>query len=817
MSEKKTDKPVVDEYYVRPQAAWEQMKSARNTRQTVYIYGATGTGKTSFVAGFLAGKRYCYIDLAKSGIAEMARMVQEKTDAAVEKASTQTVFVIDDLHVLETQEDRNVCGELIEELSGRKDVWLILISRAPVPKWLKSAFVRYIFVTIGEEELCLTGKELDTYLEKWELYPTEAACNRIRDLGYGNPLCLKIVAMRLKGIPGAETARDREGAELRAIEESKKDMWDYLEVHVYDQWNVELQEFLEAISIVEQFDLQMAQQITKKKEAGKLIRQAQETGNFLLERRENEQSIYELRSPMKYSMRRRLSAKYSQDYIKELYYSAGNSYEIEGNVAEALRMYEMCHNEEGISRILIENMRRNPASGDYFELKHYYLVLPEEKIKESVELMAGMSMLQSMLLNEEESERWYQELSAYAKEKTGGMKRAAETRLLYLDIALPHRGCVRMTDLIKRAGVLLTEGRMVLPEFSVTSNLPSMMNGGKDFCEWSRKDKELAKTIGKAVSLVLGKYGKGLVNLALAESFFEKGGNDYEVASLAGKGRMQAESGGKTEQVFVAVGILTCLSIINNRMEDAAEMLESFRQVAEQEAPKLLPNICAMSVRMDLYTGRISEAYQWLEEAPDEDAEFNGMERYRYLTKVRVYLAAGRKEKALLLLDKLGFYAEKMHRTYITIEVMILEAIAMYRMGREGWKDTLQEAVKRAEDYHFVRILTREGSALWELLKAGTVIWQDQAFKKQVMEECEQMAGLYPAYLKKKQEGNVVLSDKALKILRLQAEGLSVEDIADQLGLSKAGVKYYNQETYKKLGVNNKTAAVAEARNRRLL
>ena len=59
--------------------------------------------------------------------------------------------------------------------------------------------------------------------------------------------------------------------------------------------------------------------------------------------------------------------------------------------------------------------------------------------------------------------------------------------------------------------------------------------------------------------------------------------------------------------------------------------------------------------------------------------------------------------------------------------------------------------------------------------------------------------------------------DKALKILRLQAEGLSVEKIAEKLGLSKAGVKYYNQETYKKLGVNNRTAAVAEARNRRLL
>ena len=61
------------------------------------------------------------------------------------------------------------------------------------------------------------------------------------------------------------------------------------------------------------------------------------------------------------------------------------------------------------------------------------------------------------------------------------------------------------------------------------------------------------------------------------------------------------------------------------------------------------------------------------------------------------------------------------------------------------------------------------------------------------------------------------LSDKALKILRLQAQGMSVAEIADILGLSQAGVKYYNQETYKKLGVNSKAAAITEARNRRVL
>ena len=140
-----------------------------------------------------------------------------------------------------------------------------------------------------------------------------------------------------------------------------------------------------------------------------------------------------------------------------------------------------------------------------------------------------------------------------------------------------------------------------------------------------------------------------------------------------------------------------------------------------------------------------------------------------------------------------GCTAEKAHRTYIAIEVKILEAITLYRMEKEGWQEALQEAVSKAEDYHFVRILTKEGAALLELLKAASVLWQDQAFKEQVLKECERMADFYPAYLQEKPEGIAVLSDKALKILRLQAEGMYVEQIAKQLGLTKSGVKYYNQ------------------------
>lgn len=64
----------------------------------------------------------------------------------------------------------------------------------------------------------------------------------------------------------------------------------------------------------------------------------------------------------------------------------------------------------------------------------------------------------------------------------------------------------------------------------------------------------------------------------------------------------QAEGGGKAELVFVAASILAKLSILNNHMESAMDIIDSFQKKAEREAPKLLPNIGAVRTRMALYT-----------------------------------------------------------------------------------------------------------------------------------------------------------------------------------------------------------------------
>lgn len=807
----RTKKMTVDEKFIRTKRANDLMKVAQSMHQTVYIYGATGFGKTSFVFDYFKRRRFHYFSAYNNEASDIA-MCYEKL------SGQEAIVVIDNLENVLASEEREAYYEILEDMIADRNVWLILISRAAIPAWIMPLYIQRIFTIIGESELCFSDQEFQEYLSKWDITLMSEAEQCLHEYAHGFPLFCRIAAMRIQlACKGVNDSAERAKIQLEEIEKARKDWWDYLDAYVFDQWELVLQEFLMSLSVVEQFDLQLAQIISKRQDAGTLIARAKEIGNFIIEHSDAEHIVYELREPIKNAMRRRLEKKYSNKFIQELYYNAGSCYEFQDDILAALELYEKCNNEDGISRILINNSRKHAGVGHYWELREYYLALPEETIKQSAELIAAMSMLHSILMNDEESNYWYDQLVEYTNNQTGSAKREAQARIIFLDIALPHKGVVKMIDILKNVGVILANKKLALPEFSLTNNAPSVMQGSKDFSEWSKKDRSLAKTLGKAIELILGRNGRGIVNIAVAESQFEKGGDNYEVSTLASKGRMQAETGGHLELQFVAVGIMAQLAALGGQLEDGIESLLSFRKNITADKTQMIAGVDSLHVRFLLYMGNRTEITEWMENAPDEDKEFCTLERFHYVTKVHVYLALGKKIKAASLLQRLQYFAEIRQRVYLQIEVGVLLAITQYRLGEDVWKKTLQDAITKAEEFHFVRILSREGAALWELLKAETFEWKDDDYKKQVMKECELVAELYPAYLAEKQSGNIILSDMEIKVLRLQAEGLSVEKIAENLGLSKAGVKYYNQQTYKKLGVNSKAQAVNEAKNKKII
>lgn len=317
----------LDNEYVRPVQANELMKAAQAIKRTVYVYGATGFGKTSFVMDFLARKNFEYYPVSDDKF----------LSASKKDSKEQRIVVTDNLHELTYDKSCDKKRAVVEELIGNMNVWLIMISRVSMPAWLKPFCIRRNFISIGESELTLSQKEEESYFSKCGVTLLPKSSQHLREIAKGYPLALKIVGIEFKNIPkSVKNIEARQAEELSAIDNARKNLYDYLEYEVYNQWSEELYDFLMDLSIVDSFDISMARQITKRNDAGKLLALAQETGNFILEYTKNGHTVYKLRSALKYSMRKILDKKRTYDFVNRLYYSAGVAYELQERIPEAL-------------------------------------------------------------------------------------------------------------------------------------------------------------------------------------------------------------------------------------------------------------------------------------------------------------------------------------------------------------------------------------------------------------------------------------------------------------------------------------------------
>ena len=97
--------------------------------------------------------------------------------------------------------------------------------------------------------------------------------------------------------------------------------------------------------------------------------------------------------------------------------------------------------------------------------------------------MQGLSMLCGLKMDYQGAHRWYGELQQFAERcgKQDAAGKEARSRLAWLDISLPQRDVEELTETIPAVFRLITNKEVSLSPFSVTSTLPSIMNGGKDF------------------------------------------------------------------------------------------------------------------------------------------------------------------------------------------------------------------------------------------------------------------------------------------------------------------------------------------------
>lgn len=153
----------MDKNYVAPAKALQKLRTARSISQTVYLYGATGYGKTERVRQYLSNRRYTYLSCEEQPWGDGALPSEEPG------RQNRRVVVIDDLHRLKSEELR----QEITALEQREDIWLILISRSPIPLWLMPRHIKDVFVVICEKDLRMGRDEITAYLDVCDIAYTE--------------------------------------------------------------------------------------------------------------------------------------------------------------------------------------------------------------------------------------------------------------------------------------------------------------------------------------------------------------------------------------------------------------------------------------------------------------------------------------------------------------------------------------------------------------------------------------------------------------------------------------------------------------------
>ena len=156
-----------------------------------------------------------------------------------------------------------------------------------------------------------------------------------------------------------------------------------------------------------------------------------------------------------------------------------------------------------------------------------------------------------------------------------------------------------------------------------TGNMPSVINGGLDFTNWSKNDRILYPIMKKAVEAVIGKEAVGIADVCMGENLYEKN-KSTEAMGYLSKGLSDAKLKGSIRVQYAAVGIMARIFQVEGQSDTAKEILLNIHDQAKAMGSyELLPNINTSLTYCALLDGDIVRATQWLEQkAPDEYAPF---------------------------------------------------------------------------------------------------------------------------------------------------------------------------------------------------
>jgi LuxR family transcriptional regulator, maltose regulon positive regulatory protein len=205
----------------------------------------------------------------------------------------------------------------------------------------------------------------------------------------------------------------------------------------------------------------------------------------------------------------------------------------------------------------------------------------------------------------------------------------------------------------------------------------------------------------------------------------------------------------------------------------------------------------------------------------DDEVDFSSPAGYPreliYSDFACVLIALNRAAEALPLLSRLLEAAITTERHGDEIRYLVLTALAHHAVGNtQSALDSLAQALALAELQGYVRLFVDEGLAMAELLHFAISQNIAPGYASQLLASFpSSILSSIPGYqeLEVHSQGLVdPLSEREIEVLRLISEGCKYSEIAGRLVVSINTVRHHTRNIYSKLAVNNRTQAIARAK-----
>ena len=259
------------------------------------------------------------------------------------------------------------------------------------------------------------------------------------------------------------------------------------------------------------------------------------------------------------------------------------------------------------------------------------------------------------------------------------------------------------------------------------------------------------------------------------------------------------------DDVIVGLFNLTRIHAFQGRKSNAFKAAQEVNTIIQGFGVERMSMLAAaFTANLQLLIGQEAAAAQWAPEYQAVRAELS--HEFADLTLVRVLLKTSDLESIPSILDPLLERGQAQGRIRSCIEVMIL--MALFHQAEKDTPaavDWLSHALELAAPEGYVRIFLDEGDVLLDLLPKARQAAPELVNAILRSLQTESRKSPLDQLLEP-------LSDQEMRVLSLIVAGKTNREIADELVISVGTAKWHVHNILQKLGVSNRSQAIARAR-----